>query len=125
MPFGRVDTATGSYADQASYIAVCTIASAREVMVGPGMLARTAASAALFHCRTTLSLLVFANADQSASANVPPPAATAASPALVRRIVRRLTRRPDPVGPVQPLIVASSMAPQMETMADIHNGRRW
>src|SRR2546425_5526945 len=54
-PPRRVPTAWSSYAAQASYIAVCTMARARATIGGPGFVTRIACSAALSHCSTTLS----------------------------------------------------------------------
>src|SRR5712691_3907831 len=54
-PPRRVPTAWSSYAVQASYIAVCTMARARATIGGPGFATRIACSAALSHCSTTLS----------------------------------------------------------------------
>src|SRR6266498_3483696 len=88
MPLGRVAFALGSYADQASCIAVWSTAMIRDVTVGPGGAARTAASAVLFHWITTLSLLGLAQAvPTSPAAN----AATNAAPP--RKTPRRFIRR--------------------------------
>src|SRR2546425_4637389 len=54
-PPRRVPTARSSYAAQASYIAVCTMARARATIGGPSFATRIAWSAALSHRIATLS----------------------------------------------------------------------
>ena len=58
VPPSRVPTAVGSYAAHASYIAVCTTASARALMVGPVLSARIAASVCSLHRSAALSVAV-------------------------------------------------------------------
>src|SRR4051812_45319161 len=56
VPPSSVPTAIGSYGAHASYMAVCTTARARATTVGPGLVARIAASVASSQRSTTSSV---------------------------------------------------------------------
>src|SRR5919202_936339 len=93
MPLAIVDTATASYVVQASYMQVCTMASARASAVGPRSTLALAWSAVLSHVTTgvwSVAALTWRMTGPRRDSRASSPAAAAASPRPARSTLRRL-----------------------------------